>query len=423
MEFNSSKMEKCFAILGGNKLLKGICDKLQSYGYFVVVVDWNEKPAVIGDEHIRHDVKDSDTILRIFKDKGYDIDGAISCIDLAAPSVSAINKAYGLKSMPEKFDEVLSKEQMANDWKTAHIFNRISERSDNISLEEVIELNKKCRIIIKPDVAASSRGITTLEKGSSKEQVVAAMNKAKEASFNKLCLIEEYIVGREFTVDMLGDDYGNIVVYGISVKYHTPYAGKNRCAVKLHWNSNVYDDETYRKIAQRGRECYQAIGLKNSFGHLEIIMKEDGTLTPVEIGARTSGFIGSHLVSAASGRDYLHDYIDMIHGKNIGNEDYINGPQSAMWYKYNIPEGYKCVKKVALSDFLDPHITIMYHDHGGLQVGETFGPIIDDNTCDKEGYEMMCGPKTVLTYENIRKSELEFLKAFCNYSESLAFED
>lgn len=416
-------MSKYFAILGGNKLLRGICDKLQSYGYTVVVVDWNEKPAVVGDVHIQHDVKDHETILRIFRERGYDIDGAISCIDLAAPSVSAINKAYGLKYMPEKYNVVLSKEQMAKDWKAAGIFNRISERSDSFSLDEVVELNKNYRIIIKPDVAASSRGITTLEIGSTTEQIEEAMRIAKDASFNKLCLIEEFVVGREFTVDMLGDDYGNVVVYGISVKYHTPYAGKNRCAVKLHWNSNVYHDEVYKAIAQRGRECYKAIGLKNSFGHLEMIMKEDGTLTPIEIGARTSGFIGSHLVAAASERDYLKDYVDMLHGKNIGNEDHINGTQSAMWYKYNIPAGYTCVKETSMAYFFDPQITIMYNDHGGLKEGETYGPIIDDNTCDKEGYEMIRGPKAVLTYDNIRKSEKAFLKSFCNYTDPLAYED
>jgi len=416
-------MKKVFAILGGNKLLKGICELLQSYGYYVVVVDWNEKPAVTGDFHIREDVKDSEKILRIFKEKGYDIDGAISCIDLAAPSVSAINKAYGLKYMPEKYNVVLSKEQMAKDWKAAGIFNRISERSDSISIEEIVELNKKYKIIIKPDVAASSRGITSLEKNSTIEQIENAMAIAKEASFNKLCLIEEFVVGREFTVDMLGDDYGNVVVYAISVKYHTPFAGKNRCAVKLHWNSNVYSDEVYKKIAQRGRECYKAIGLKNSFGHLEMIMKEDGTLTPVEIGARTSGFIGSHLVSAASGRDYLHDYVDMLHGVSIGSEDHINGTQSAMWYKYNIPTGYTCIKRTSMADFFDPQITVMYNDHGGLQEGETYGPIVDDNTCDREGYEMVKGPKDVLTYDNIRKSEAAFLKEFCNYTDPLAFED
>ena len=416
-------MNKVFAILGGNKLLKGIHDKLKSYGYIVVVVDWNEEPAVKGDIHIRHDVKDSQTILKIFKEHNFDIDGAISCIDLAAPSVSAINKAYGLKSMPEKYNVVLSKEQMAKDWKAAGIFNRFSERSDDIKVKEIVELNNKCRIIIKPDVAASSRGITTLEKGSTEKKIVEAMNLAKEASYNNLCLIEEFVVGREFTVDMLGDDYGNVVVYGISVKYHTPFAGNNRCAVKLHWNSNAYSDEVYKKIALRGRECYKSIGLKNSFGHLEIIMKNDGTLTPVEIGARTSGFIGSHLVPAASERDYLHDYVDMLHGVNIGNEDHINGSQSSMWYKYNIPAGYSCLKETSLADYLDSRITIMYNDHCGLQEGETYGSIIDDNTCDNEGYEMIKGAKEVLTYESIRESEAKFLRDFCNYTAPLCFED
>lgn len=414
---------RCFVILGGNKLLRGICEKLQSYGYKVIVIDWNESPAVIGDLHIREDVKDSYKVLQILKERNFNVDGAISCIDLAAPTVSAINKAYGLKSMPEKFDVVLSKEQMAIDWKSAGIFNRFSERSDNLTLTDILELNKQYSIIIKPDVAASSRGITLLEKGSTVEQVKVAMEIAENASFNKLCLVEEYVKGQEFTVDMLGDDYGNVVVYGISVKYHTPFAGNNRCAVKLHWNSNVYSDEVYREIAQRGRECYKAIGLKNSFGHLEMIVKEDGTMTPIEIGARTSGFIGSHLVSAASERDYLHDYIDMLHGKNIGSNDYINGNQSSMWYKYNIPPGCVCVKKTSLAEYLDAEISTMHSDHSGLQVGITYGQIIDDNSCDKEGYEMIMGPKDILTYDNIRKSEKSFLKDFCNYSDELVFED
>ena len=170
-------------------------------------------------------------------------------------------------------------------------------------------------------------------------------------------------------------------------------------------------------------EAYASLEPIMRSGHLEMIMKEDGTLTPVEIGARTSGFIGSHLVSAASERDYLHDYVDMLHGRNIGNEDHINGSQSAMWYKYNIPEGQTCVKETSLADYLDPRITVMYNDHGGLKEGETYGPIVDDNTCDREGYEMMKGPKDVLTYENIRRSEAQFLKNFCNYNEPLAFED
>ena len=76
-----------------------------------------------------------------------------------------------------------------------------------------------------------------------------------------------------------------------------------------------------------------------------------------------------------------------------------------------LPEGYR-ERTAAMVDKLFASLE-----------GITYGPIIDDNTCDKEGYEMMFGPKSVLTYENIRKSEREFLKVFFNYSEPLSFED
>ena len=407
--------KKSFVILGGNMLLQGVCDKLKTYGYHVIVVDWNENPAVKGDLHIKNDVKNVDLVMQSFIDGGYDIDGAFTSIDLAVPTVNTINRYYGLKVMPDKFNIVLSKAQMREDWMKAKIFNRISISGNAASVEEIAELNKQYDLIVKPDVAASSRGITILEKMSSVDLIKNAIKKAKEISYDSDFLVEEFVKGQEFTVDMLGDDYGNVVVYGISVKYHSNNVINNKVAVKLHWNSNVYSDELYEKIALRGKECYQALGLKNSFGHLEVIMKSDGTLTPVEIGARSSGFIASHLVELASGKDYLYDYIQMLHGENIGHSDHINGTQSSMWYGYDIPCGYTCVNDVTLIDFLDRRIKVLYSNHDGLVVGKCYEKIVDDNGRDHLGYEMIKAAKDLLTIDEIEKSEGEFLKKFCNY--------
>ena len=411
-------MKKYFVILGGNMLLKGIYDKLKSFGYEVIVIDWNDEPAVKGDIHIQVDVKDANTIIKILKKGGYDIDGAISCIDLAVPSVNAINKAYGLLSMPEKFNTVLTKSQMRTDWEVAGIFNRFSKSFDDTLMNEIIALNYSSKVIIKPDIAASSRGITILEKNSAKGQIENAIKKAKDISFDNNCLVEEFIEGQEFTIDMLGDNYGNICVYGISVKYHSKNAINNRVAVKPHWNSNAFSDDVYRKIAERGKECYRAIGLKNAFGHLEMIMKPDGTFSPVEIGARSSGFIASHLVAAASGRDYLNDYIKMLHGENVGSKDHINGRNSSMWFGYDIPSGLTSIKESNLVNFLSKEIKVMYSNRDGLQVGKTFGSIIDDNGRDHAGYEMLTGPKDILTIDNIRKAEQDFLNDFSGKNES-----
>lgn len=408
-------MNKSFVILGGNMLLRGIYDKLKSFGYTVIVVDWNDEPAIKGDLHLQIDVKDAKKVLQALEQGHYDIAGAISCIDLAVPTVNAINGKYRLKSMPEKFNKVLSKVQMRQDWEDAGIFNRISRSSKDISFSEILDLNQRFKLIIKPDIAASSRGITILERGAAESAIAEAINKAKLISFDSDFLVEEFVEGREFTIDMLGDDYGNVVVYGISVKYHSCNALNNRVAVKLHWNSNIYPDEVYTAIAEKGKECYRAIGLKNSFGHLEMIMKQDGSFTPIEIGARSSGFIASHLVTAASGRDYLADYISVLNGTNIGTQDYINGSQSSMWYGYDIPIDRVAVKDVYLSQYLNSEIKVMYFNHDGLIVGKHYQAITDDNGRDHAGYEMLTGPKDVLTIEAVCEAETRFLKDFCNY--------
>lgn len=396
-------------MLGGNALGKGAIDKLHEFGYDVIVVDWNEHPGLTGELHLRLDVKDSEAVVKALEKTGYTIKGAMSFIDLAAPTVNAVNKWCGNVYMPEQFNTVITKEQMRIAWMKAGIFNRLSKTDDDFTVDDAYEWSQNMKLICKPNVAASSRGITILLKGQSRESIEAAMARAKSYSFDKKCLLEEFVEGREFTVDMLGDSYGNVSCYGISVKYHSPYAVNNRVATKIHWNSNVYSDDIYRRIAERGKQCYRALGLKSSFGHLEMIMKDDGTLTPVEIGARSSGFISSHLVSAAAECDYLGDYVKMLHGGAIENRDHVCSKTSSMWYGYDMPTNCKYIKEGFLTDYLPKEIKVMYSDHHGLVLGKQFGPVIDDNTRDNTGYEMITGPKELLTLSNVLEAEYKFI--------------
>lgn len=408
-------MQKYFVQLSGNKLLQGICDKLQSFGYKVIVVDWNENPGVKGDIHLQMDVKDHEAIISKLKEMGVTVDGAVTCIDLAVPSANAINQWCGNKTMPAKFcTSVLTKDEMKQCWVNAGIFNRISRIDNEMPIQEIYDHLQTMKIIIKPNIAASSRGITILNKGESMEKLEAAMHKARSTSFDNHCLVEEFVEGREFTVDMLGDDYGNVCVYSASVKYHSQNALKNnnRVAVKIHWNANTYSDDVWDRIAAFGIQCYKSIGLNNSFGHLEIIMKPDGSFTPIEIGARSSGFICSHLVTAASGHDYLGDYIKMLHGGMVENGHYLNGPMSSMWFGYDIPSGTTSIRESNLTKFLDKRICVMYSKHEELTAEKHFGDYVDDNSRDDFGYEMITAPRDVLTIESIEKAERLFL---CDY--------
>lgn len=407
-------MKEYFVLLGANKLLWGQVCKLREFGYKVIVVAWNDHPDIEGDLFIQMDVKDKDGIIRKLEELGLKdrVDGALSSIDLAAPTVNAINRWAGNKTMPEKFDVVLSKEEMRDCWMKAGVFNRISKMDDEFPMDELYETSQHMKLICKPNVAASSRGITILEKGQTHEALQNALYKARETSFDHRCLIEEFVEGEEFTVDMLGDAYGNVNCYGSSIQHHSLYALKNHVTVIHHWNSRKYDDATWNHIADFGIACYKALGLHSMFGHLEIIMKEDGTFTPVEMGARSSGFICSHTVSAASGHDYLGDYVKMLHGGKVEPGNYLNGANASMWFGYDIPSDSDSVTATNITEFLDPRITVLFENHDGLKVNEHYGDYINDGDRDKFGYAILCGPRDIMTYESVQKSNELFLDKF-----------
>lgn len=407
-------MEKYFVLLGGNKLLWGQVCHLRELGYKVIVVAWNDNPDITGDMFIQMDVKDAKGIVGKLEELGLKgkVGGALSSIDLAAPTVNAINAWCGNKTMPEKFNKVLSKNEMRDAWMDAGLFNRISKMDDEISIEELFEVSKRIKLICKPDVSASSRGITILEKCQSRESLQSAIDKAKETSFNDRCLIEEFVEGEEFTVDMLGDAYGNVNCYGSSIQHHSKYALKNHVTVIHHWNSRKYDDETWVRIADFGVQCYKALGLHSMFGHLEIIMKEDGSFTPVEMGARSSGFICSHTVWKASGHDYLGDYVRMLHGEKIEPGNYLNGVNASMWFGYDIPSNSTSVQETDITKFLDPRISVLFESHSGLKVGDHYGDYINDGDRDKFGYAILCGPRGVLTYESVKQANERFLDVY-----------
>lgn len=401
--------KKIIVILGGNILNSGIVDYCKKQDYNVVVVDWSPNAHLKGDLFLCIDVKDTPAIIKALEENGiHDIYGAYSSIDLAVPSVNVINKHYGKESMDEEaLANALPKATMTRIWNEAGILNRYSKIFEYLN-DEVFEKVVAMKMIFKPNISSSSRGITIVAKGSNKETVETAFVKAKTESFDKKVIIEEFVEGREFTCDMLGDKYGNVSVYAISVKYHTVNTSNNKIAIKLHYNSDIYPDEVYEKIAETGKKCYRALGFKASLGHLEILMKEDGTLSPVEIGARSSGFITNPLVSLASGQNYFADYLNVINGGRIENKDHINGHHSSMYFFYDMPHNTTVKHPCSLMDFLPEGIKSEYCNRTKImQEGFAFSDINNDN--ERIGYEIIHGERHLMSIHTIEKAEQEFI--------------
>lgn len=402
--------KKIIVILGGNILNSGIFDYCKQKDYNVVVVDWSPNAVLKGDLFLCIDVKDSSAIIKALQDQGINkIYGAYSSIDLAVSSVNAINNHYGLDSMDESaLKNALPKAAMTRIWNENNLLNRYSKLFE-VYNEEIIGKVEKMKMIFKPNISSSSRGITIVPKGSSEKIILEAFDKAKKESFDNKVIVEEFVEGREFTCEMLGDKNGNVSVYAISVKYHTINTTNNKIAVKLHYNSDFYPDEVYEKIAKIGKQCYKALGLNSSLGHLEIIMKEDGTLSPVEIGARSSGYITNPLVSLTSGRDFFGEYLQMLNGGSVTGKDYINGEKSSMYFFYDMPHASEVVNPCSLTDFLPAGIESVYNNRSKVMTkGCEFNDIANDN--ERVGYEILFGNRHLMNINTIAEAEKNFIR-------------
>lgn len=392
-----------FLLLGGNKLNYGILDKFQKKGFLVYVIDWNESPQMRGDKHYRLDVKNADAIISALKnDKCWEnVAFAYSSIDLAVTSVAKINRAIGLKTIGDDgLSYSSSKSMMTSKWQEDGLLNRISYRYENFD-RSIINFNNSYKIIIKPDNSASSRGITILEKNSSEHDIIQAFDKALKEASNKIVVVEEFVEGTEFTVEMIGDSYGNVCVYGISHKTHTNNTINNKIAVRLHYNSVC--DELQHKIADIAIKCYKSLGFSSSLGHLEILLKEDGSLSPVEIGARSSGFIASDLVDVVSGSNFLEDLIKVQNGMPINNGLHPQTNKSSIYFFYDFPAGSIIKKQINILDFVETSIISRHHNRSNLFIGNQFDNIDNDNA--RVGFEILEGPKSILTLEYIKRQE------------------
>lgn len=397
-------------LLGGQPLNFNIVNRMREFGMDVVVVDYREQIQLVADRHIVCDAKDPE-LGRILRCKGIDSVGMVyTSMDNAGLAQRDVCREFGLKFPSiESVMAAHDKSLMHKKWKDAGLLNRFSLAYGEFD-DSIIEENKAYDLIFKPTDSCASRGITVVSRNSSAELLKEAFHHAKEGSDSGLVNVEEFIRGTEFTVEMLGDAYGNVAAYSSSKKYHTKNTCNNKIAVKLHYNAADVSDELYFKITEFGRKCFKALGLTASLGHLEVLLKEDGTLTPVEMGARSSGYIASDLVDVASGRCFLRDFMRVQHGEAIPDISYERTDMSSMYYFYDLPSGSVSVRKSSILPFVRPFAKSLFSDRSALVRGKKFECLQADT--DRYGYEILLGKRDEFTIESLSCAEQDFLHDF-----------
>lgn len=164
--------------------------------------------------------------------------------------------------------------------------------------------------ILKPSRSSGSRGIAKVEKGISKDVFKSLYQKALVESRDHQVLIEQFIEGPEFSVEVIVWQ-GEPHVLAVTDKKTTdaPHF------VELgHSQPSAYPMEIQEKLKAGAIAGCKALGLTNCAAHCELKM-QDGKAYLMEIGARMGGdFISTELTHLGSGIDMVAATIDTILG-------------------------------------------------------------------------------------------------------------
>lgn len=301
-------MKKKIAIIGGSYLQLPIVKKAMNMGVEVHCFAWLDGAvcANVADFFYPISIIEKDKILE--KCQVIGIDGiATIASDTAVVTVNYVASRMGLRSNPDEYTEVTT-----NKYKMRQCFFENNVPSPKFALVDEYGHYQiqgfKFPLIVKPTDRSGSRGV---EKISDPVQLDSSIDRAMKESFEHKAIIEEYVTGREVSVESISYE-GKHTVLQITDKVTTgaPYF------VELeHHQPSSLPDDIQKKICKIVLQSLDALHIQYGASHSELKIDENGEIRVIEIGARMGGdFIGSDLVRLSTGYDFLKGVIEVALG-------------------------------------------------------------------------------------------------------------
>lgn len=306
-------MMKKIMVLAAGLLQIDVIEKAKSMGYYVLAVDGNPKaPGFnVADKAICADIVNEETMLKIARDEH--VDGVIHpCSEVSMAVMGRINDELGLSG--------ISREQ-AICATNKHLMRKAFEKGNAPSPKSILAQDAEdawsrlqsefdTDAILKPSRNSGSRGIAKVSRNMDKGDFIRAYDEALSESRDHSVLIEQFIEGPEFSIEMIVWQ-GEIHVLTVTDKKTTgaPHF------VELGHNQpscfSATDVETLKAAAVAG---VRALGVNNCACHAEVKLM-NGKAYLMEVGARLGGdFISTELTHLSTGIDMLAAAIDVALG-------------------------------------------------------------------------------------------------------------
>ena len=302
-------MKKAILIIGANDFQNQLILEAKAMGYTTHVFAWQcgdigERTA---DYFYPVSIVEKERILEIAR--AIRPAGVCSIAsDLAAITVNYVAEGLGLTG-----NGMVSAMTATN----KHLMRRAFEKAGlpsckSILVEEGMDLDAlplRYPLIVKPTDRSGSRGIY---KVTDPKELPGAIALAREPSFEKKVLAEEFAEGREYSVEYLSWR-GEHRFLAVTEKFTT---GAPLFVETGHLQPPKHmDDATLAKIKALVPKVLDSLGVQYGASHTELKVDERGDIRLIECGARMGGdCIGSDLVKLSTGVDFVRAVIETACG-------------------------------------------------------------------------------------------------------------
>lgn len=297
------------AIIGASYLQLPLVKRAKEMGLYTICFAWKEDAVCkdVADKFYPISIVEKEQILEICQKE--QIDGICTIAsDVAAPTVAYVAEQMSLvgnsyESALRANDKYLMRNAFMNAGILCPLYQMVKSADEELNDAFTYPL------IIKPTDRSGSLGVTKVS------DVVArkyALQTALEYSFKHEAIVEEYIEGREISVEFISYQGKH---YPLQITDKVTTGAPHFVELEHHQPADLTTAQ-YHEIYDLTRCALNALGVTNGASHSEYRITKDGKIYVMEIGARMGGdFIGSDLVQLSTGYDFLRGVIEVALGE------------------------------------------------------------------------------------------------------------
>src|SRR5512132_1247858 len=293
-------MPKAFVLTGGSRSQLGLLEQARALGHEVCVVDGSDRAPLLAeaDHAIVRSFTDVNGVIGDLESRGIEpVAVATMGSDQAVLPTAQLAERLGLPGLPaETARTVADKRRMRAAFERAKV--RCPKGREAASFEEAEQAFYQlgAPVVVKPVDGSAQRGVTEVRK---EGELGPAVDRALAASKAGAIVLEQYLVGEEFTVNgfLLEGDYFPMSVTQ-RLLYPPPPLG---VCIAHRYPSGLAKEE---RIFEFAHAASRAVGLKTGPSYVQIRV-QDGQPWAIEVGARLGGGKDAELAKLVTGFDAI----------------------------------------------------------------------------------------------------------------------